>query len=134
MNRDEEVRGMIDRLVHRLEGLEVEARNIRDTMKEVIKTMGKEESECTEESEKPTSRKNGSWVVGDHIAVKNAFRYRGSTEKRFGVKGIVTKVTSDWIWFRVFGKRKNEDVWEDGYYRKRRNLINKEWNGIVDRD
>jgi len=128
MNRDKEVRGLIDSLVHRLEELEVEARSIRHTMKDVIKKMEKEKVECTEEPKKPTSRKNGSWMVGDHITVKNAFRYRGSTEKQYGVKGIVTKVTSDWIWFKVCGKWKNEDVWEDGYYRKRRNLMNKEWN------
>jgi len=128
MNEKEEMRGMLDRLVHRLEELEVEARDIRHILKEVIKGIRKEEREGTAESKKPTSRKNGSWRVGDHIIVKNAFRYRGGTDKQYGTQGIVTKVTEDWIWFKVLRSWKSDEIWEDGYYRKRRNLRNKEWN------
>ena len=66
--------------------------------------------------------------------MKNAFRYRGSVEKRYGIKGIVTKVTEDWIWLKVLKRWRSKDLWEEGYYRKRKNLTNKEWRGMVEGD
>jgi len=123
---------VIDRLVKRLDELEVETRSIRDALKEVGRGIERNKGEGREETKKPTSRKNDSWRVGDHITVKNAFRYRGSVEKRYGIKGIVTKVTEDWIWFKVLRRWRSEELWEDGYYRKRKNLTNKEWRGMVE--
>jgi len=125
---------VIDRLVKRLDELEVETRSIKDALKEVGMGIGRKKGEEREETKKPTSRKNGSWRVGDHISVKNAFRYRGSVEKRYGIKGIVTKVTEDWIWLKVLKRWRSKDLWEEGYYRKRKNLTNKEWRGMVEGD
>jgi len=126
--REHRLGEVIDRLVKRLDELEVETRSIRDALKGVGIEIEKTRGEGREELKKPTSRKNGSWRVGDEIIVKNAFRYRGDAEKRYGIKGDVTKVTNDWIWFRVVRRWREKDLWEDGYYRKRKNLSNLEWD------
>ena len=52
-------------------------------------------------TKKTTSRKNGSWEVGDDILVQSAFRYRGDTGKRHRIMGVGIEVTYDWVWFKV---------------------------------
>jgi len=129
--------GVEDDLVDLIAGLEIRMRKAEEEVK-IVKEMMKEiKEEVVEQGgkgdrgvEKP-KRKKHTWEVGDRIILKNSFRYRGNSVNFYGMKGRVTKVSRGWIWFEVHamctGEFKLETKWDGGYYRKRHNLKNLEW-------
>jgi len=126
---DEDIADLIAGLEIRLRKAEGEVKSVKGMIREIKKEIAEGEEE-NRGVEKP-KRKKHTWKVGDRVMVKNSFRYRGSGVNIHRMKGRVTKVARDWIWFEVHAMCTRdirlEQKWEGGYYRKRWNLENVEW-------
>ena len=125
----EDITELIAGLEIRLKNAESEVKSVKESIREIKgESVGGEEGDRGVEKPK---REKHTWKVGDRVMVKNRFRYRGNGVNFHGMKGRVTKVARDWIWFEVHAvctrKTKLEQNWDGGYYRKRHNLENLEW-------
>ena len=80
-------------------------------------------------------RKKKVWKEGDRVMSLTKLTYRGDVDSTMDVEGIVTEVDDNMIWFKVLRPfetlRGFEHRWENGYSRRKCELLNMEWD---DRD